>query len=90
MGREGEFHLTRFLWIAAAVLLTIGGAAVWFAFQRSDFVAGLVAAAAAAAWKAIAPQIAKRMSPEDEARWRDCQRRGGRWDARKKRCVEPR
>lgn len=81
--------MTRLIWLAAAVLLLVAGVAVWFAFQRPEFVAGLVAAAAGAAWRALLPEIGRRMPPEDEARWRDCQRRGGRWDARKKRCVDP-
>lgn len=40
--------------------------------------------------KAITPSIwgylSKRMSPEEEARWHDCQRRGGRWNHRTRRC----
>ena len=27
-----------------------------------------------------------RMDPADEARWRDCERRGGKWDHMRKKC----
>ena len=30
--------------------------------------------------------ISKRMPPEDEAAWRKCMLRGGKWDHRKRRC----
>lgn len=78
----------RWLWIAGAILLTVAALSVWFAFQRPDFVAALSAAAVAAAVRAVVPAIGKRMDPEDEAAWRDCQRRGGRWDNVTKRCTE--
>lgn len=38
----------------------------------------------------VLAKVVKRMSPEDEKRWRDCVNRGGRWDNQKKRCLEPR
>jgi hypothetical protein len=50
----------KWFWIAAFVLLAIAAVSVWFAFQRPDFVAGLTAAAVAAAWKAFAPKMFKR------------------------------
>lgn len=56
----------RWLWLAGAVLLAVAAGGTWFAFQRPDFVAGLVAIAVAAAWKAIAPALLKRKTPEEE------------------------
>jgi Na+/proline symporter len=46
------------LWLAAGLLLLVAAAAVWFAFQRPDFVLGLVTAAGAALYKAIQSSIA--------------------------------
>lgn len=54
----------RWLWLAGALLLAVAAGATWFAFQRPDFVAGLVAVAVAAAWKAFAPVILKPETPE--------------------------
>lgn len=54
----------RWLWICGALLFLVAAAAIWVAFQRPDFVAGLVAIAIAAAWKAMAPALAKDFSPE--------------------------
>lgn len=38
----------------------------------------------------LAPKIlaylTKRMDPETERRWRECERRGGKWNHHKKRC----
>lgn len=71
----------RVIWVIGAVLLAVAAAAVWFAFQRPDFVGGLIAVAAAAAIKAALPQITKRMPPEEEAEWRKAERagRGDEW-----------
>lgn len=66
----------RLVWVIGAVLLTVAAVAVWFAFQRPDFVIGLVSVAAAAAIKAAAPKVLKRMPPEEEAEWRAAVRRG--------------
>lgn len=57
----------KWLWIGGALLVLVAAAAVWYAFNDPAFVAGLSAIAAAAAWKAIAPEIAK-SSPETQAR----------------------
>ena len=74
------------LWLIFAVFCVVAAAAVWGAFQSPDFVAGLIAVAMGAAVKAVMPSVAKRMSPEKEAAFRDCVRRGGEWDAIRKRC----
>lgn len=47
--------MTRWLWLAGAVLLAVAAAATWFAFQRPDFVGGLIVLAIASVAKAIAP-----------------------------------
>lgn len=77
--------MTAWPYLAAGGLFIVAAAATWFQWDR--IVKMLITWAASAAWKAIK---ADRMDPETEARWRDCQKRGGRWDAVKKRCVEPR
>ncbi len=54
-----------YLWLAAAVLLAAAAFGVWWAFQSPQFVAGLVALAGGAIWKALSAlanaQIAKDM-----------------------------
>jgi hypothetical protein len=55
-------------WAVGAVLLAVAAFAVYTAFQSPTFVAGLSALAAAAAWKAIAPVVAKPLSPADTAK----------------------
>ena len=67
----------RWIWIAAAILTGVAAFSVWFAFQRPDFVAGLVAIAAAAAWKAFGPVLLK-SSPETQARAKQDARDGTR------------
>lgn len=67
------------LWAAAGVLLAVAAAAVWFAFQRPDFVAGLALAAAGALGKALAGavggQIARDMAdPEVDRRTKESAR----------------
>jgi hypothetical protein len=37
-------------------------------------------------FKAALPYLLKRMPPEEEAEWRKCQLRGGKWNHRKRRC----
>lgn len=69
----------KWVWIGAAVLFGIAAVSVFFAFQRPDFVAGLTAAAIAAAFGAAWPgflRIFRRKSPEEEAADRDRDRRG--------------
>lgn len=78
----------RWGWLIGAVLLGVSGLSVYYAFQSPTFVAGLAALAAGAAWKAIAPVVAKRNSPDVEARMHDCIRRGGEWDNFRKRCRD--
>lgn len=76
----------RWVWIIAALLLAVAAVSVWLAFQNPHFVLGLATAAVGAAVKAAIPTVTKRMPPELEKAWRDCQRRGGKWNHQKKRC----
>jgi uncharacterized membrane protein len=76
----------RWLWIGGAVIMAAAAVSVWYAFQQPGFVAGLTAIAAAAAWKAIAPDLLKRMDAETEERMRACRRSGGKWNHVKNRC----
>jgi hypothetical protein len=39
-------------------------------------------------WPFFFAYITKRMTPEKEQEWRDCIRRGGEWDHRRKRCKD--
>lgn len=56
----------RWVWIGGAALLGVAALSTYWAFQSPTFVAGLAALAAGAAWKAIAPAVAKRRTPDDE------------------------
>ncbi len=69
------------LWLTGAALLGVAALSVWTAFRNPAFVSGLAKIAIGAAWKAVAPQVARRMSPEEESRWRAAQRagRGDEW-----------
>lgn len=66
----------RWLWLGGAVILAVAAAAVWFAFQRPEFVAGIVGIAAVALWTALARAIAMRKADAEEAIWRDAIREG--------------
>lgn len=71
--------------LVMAVLLGVGSAA--FLVMRSPaFWGDVVKELATKAWPQILGILTKRMDPETEARWRECQRRGGKWDHRRKRC----
>jgi hypothetical protein len=71
--------------IAAIVVLFIGiGAGGFLVAQRPSFWFGL----GIVMFKASLPFLMKRMPPEKEKEWRDCIRRGGEWDHRRKRCKD--
>lgn len=72
--------------IAIGMVLLGVGAAGFLVAQRPSFWFGLGTVALQAAFKAILPHLAKRMTPEQEAAFRDCVRRGGEWDYHRKRC----
>lgn len=69
--------------IAAIVVFLAGiGAGGFLVAQRPAFWWGLLAEAFKSAW----PVLARRMTPEQEAAFQDCMRRGGEWDHVRKRC----
>ena len=75
-------------WMIGAALFGVAALSIWGAFRSPDFVAGLTAVVAKAAVKAIAPIVAKRMTPEQEKAFQACVRRGGDWDHIRKRCKD--
>ena len=66
------------------LIAIFGGLAVgtYFIARSPEFWAGLLSHVI----KSMLPTLAKRMPPEQEAAWRDCQRRGGKWNNHKRRC----
>ncbi|MEN6302240.1 MAG: hypothetical protein ABFD96_05905 [Armatimonadia bacterium] len=70
----------RWGWLVGAVLLAAAALSVWFAFRSPEFVAGLTAIAAGAAWRALAPKVAQQMPEEEEAEFQR-EFRAGRGDA---------
>ena len=66
------------LWLGGGALFMTAAGAVFLAFQSPNFVAGLSALAAGAVWKAIAPAILRRKSPEEERLDREAWGRGER------------
>ncbi len=73
--------MTWFWWLAGAALVAVAALSIWTAFRNPAFVSGLAKIAIGAAWKAVVPAVARRMSPEEESRWRAAQRagRGDEW-----------
>jgi hypothetical protein len=65
------------------VLLGLGAGVVLFA-QRPSFWIEFGVRLGQRLW----PLLIKRMSPEKEKEWRDCIRRGGEWDHRRKKCKD--
>ena len=69
--------------IVAIVVLLMGvGAGGYLVAQRPAFWVGLAMALLQRAW----PYLTRRMTPAQEQAWRECERRGGRWNHLKKRC----
>jgi hypothetical protein len=69
--------------IAAIVVLLLGiGAGGFLVAQRPTFWLGMLTAVV----KELLPVILRRMTPAEEAAWRECQRRNGKWNHSKKRC----
>lgn len=68
--------------LAGLALLVFFCVAAYFAARSPAFWVGLAKEVA----KSIAPIIAKRMPPDQEAAWRDCVRRNGKWNHQKRRC----
>lgn len=65
------------------VVLAFGLAlGTYYVAQSPAFWVGLVKHVA----KEVAPVLTRRMSKADEEAWHDCNRRAGKWNARKRRC----
>lgn len=80
--------------ISLAVLLASIGvglaAAAFLVGQRPAFWVGATLYAIKRAWPYIKAYITMRNPPEIEAKIAECERRGGRWDNFRKKCVETR
>lgn len=72
--------------LAVLVLLVGLGGGAFLVAQRPSFWIGLGKAAITAALPAIIKAVSKRMTPEQEAAFQDCIRRGGEWDYIQKKC----
>lgn len=73
--------------IGLLVLLSVSVAAGGFLAARNPaFWYGLVSAALSAALPKIAEYVARRNTPDIEAKMQECIRRGGEWDNFRKRC----
>lgn len=79
----------RWWWLIGAVLLGVAALSVYGAFQSPSFVSALVGVTLVAAYKAIEPLLAERMSSQDEAAWRDALRRGDDTEWRRRRNGAP-
>jgi hypothetical protein len=71
--------------LVLSVLIGIGGAS-YAVFSSPKFWGNVIKEIALKAWPAIQQVLTKRMDPETEKRWRECERRGGKWDHMRKRC----
>ena len=54
--------------------------------QRPSFWYGISSEAVKAVIPKVVELVITRMPPEQEKAWRDCERRGGKWNHRKRRC----
>lgn len=72
--------------IAVLVLFVGLGGGAFLVAQRPSFWIGLGKAVVTAFLPAIVKVVSKRMRPEQEAAFRDCNRRGGQWDHIRKKC----
>lgn len=73
--------------IAALAVLLLGvGAGGYLVAQRPTFWVGLGSVLLQKAWPYISAYVSRRMTPEEEAAFRQCMRQGGEWDPWRKRC----
>ncbi len=56
----------RWLWLIGLLLLAAACGGLFYAFSNPGFLVGLAGAVGGLVWQAIAPQITKRMTPDDE------------------------
>jgi hypothetical protein len=71
--------------LVLSVLIGIGGAS-FMVFRSPAFWGDVISEIASKALPQIKHVLTKRMDPETEKRWRECERRGGKWNHMKKRC----
>lgn len=69
---------------AIVIIALIAGLAIgtYFVARAPEFWIGILSHVI----KSMVPVLTKRMPPEQEAAWRDCIRRGGKWNNHKRRC----
>lgn len=69
---------------AIVIVALIAGLAIgtYFVARAPEFWIGMLSHVI----KSMVPVLAKRLPPEQEAAWRDCIRRGGKWNNHKRRC----
>lgn len=72
--------------VAIAVVLLGLGAGAYLVAQRPSFWIELGTRLLKAVFPFVLALITKRMDPAIEKAWRDCERRGGKWNHQKKRC----
>jgi hypothetical protein len=76
-------------WIEVALIAVVLAGLLAGAFlvaQRPSFWFGLGTVMLKAGMPYVIRYITKRMPPEQEKAWRDCERRGGKWNHLKRRC----
>jgi hypothetical protein len=84
---EKEARLMNWIEVALVAAAILGIAAGGVLVARSpSFWFGLGSVMLKAAWPFLKAYVTKRMDPETEHRWRQCQLRGGKWNHHKKRC----
>lgn len=73
--------------IASIALVCLGLAAGAFLFaRRPEFWIEFGYRLFERLWPLVWRVMSKRMDPETEKAWRDCRRKGGKWNQHKKRC----
>ena len=72
----------------ALILVALAGifAGAVLVAQRPSFWYGLGSEAVKSALPVLITYITRRMPEDQEKAWRDCERRGGKWNHRKRRC----
>lgn len=75
--------------VAIFVICAGLGAGAFLVSQRPSFWIEFGARLGTVLFKALLPKLmllAQRMPADEEKAWRDCQKRGGRWNYQKRRC----
>lgn len=72
--------------VAVVVILAGLGAGAFLVAQRPAFWIEFGARLLKAMLPRVVQIVTKRMPPEDEAAWRRCQLRGGKWNHRTRKC----